>query len=170
MKTQNTFREPSASGSFYPAKKEKLEEAITKMLNSSNAEIIPGQIFGIISPHAGYIYSGQIAAGAYKQIQSKNFDNVIVIAPSHFEEFSGCSVFIGDYITPLGIIPTNKELANKFGKAVVSFHQVLKLHGEFALAHYNLALCYEQDNNKTLAKKHIEKAIELNPALGENLI
>jgi len=55
-------------------------------------------------------------------------------------------------------------------KAVVSLHEALKLHGEFALAHYNLALCYEQDNNRALAKKHIEKAIELNPALGENMI
>ena len=86
------------------------------MLSSSDAEIIPGQIFGLISPHAGYIYSGQIAADAYKQILSKNFDNVIVISPSHFEDFSGCSVFFGDYITPLGIIPTNKELA----KSIVS--------------------------------------------------
>jgi len=116
METKNSYREPSAAGSFYPAKKEKLEEAITKMLNSSDAEIIHGQIYGIISPHAGYIYSGQIAADAYKQIQSKIFNNVILIAPSHFEEFSGCSVFIGDYITPLGIIPTNKELA----KSIVS--------------------------------------------------
>lgn len=59
---------------------------------------------------------------------------------------------------------------NELKKAVVSFHEAIKLHGEFALAHYNLALCYEQDNNKALAKKHIERAIELNPALGENLL
>jgi len=116
MSTQNTIREPSAAGSFYPAKKEELEETITKMLKSSDSEIISGQIFGIVSPHAGYTYSGKIAADAYKQIRSKNFDNVIVIAPSHFEEYSGCSVFFGNYITPLGIIPTNKELS----KAIVS--------------------------------------------------
>ena len=116
MKTKISSREPSAAGSFYPAKKKILEETITKMFSSSDTELIPGQIFGIISPHAGYIYSGQIAADAYKQIQLKNFDNVIVIAPSHFEEFSGCSIFFGDYITPLGIIPTNKKLA----KSIVS--------------------------------------------------
>ena len=116
MKTQNSYREPSAAGSFYTAKKEKLEETIRKMLESSDSEAIEEQILGIISPHAGYTYSGQIAADVYKQIQSKNFDNVIVISPSHFEEFSGCSVFFGDYITPFGIIPTNIELA----KAIVS--------------------------------------------------
>lgn len=60
--------------------------------------------------------------------------------------------------------------SNEYKRAVVYFHEALKLHGEFALAYYNLALCYEQDNNKTLAKKHIEKAIELNPAIGENLL
>ncbi|MCK4830760.1 AmmeMemoRadiSam system protein B, partial [bacterium] len=112
MKTQNSYREPSAAGSFYIAKKKDLEETIMKMIEGSNSEAIEGQILGIISPHAGYTYSGQIAADVYKQIQSKKFDNVIVISPSHFEEFSGCSVFFGDYITPLGIIPTNKELAN----------------------------------------------------------
>ena len=92
------------------------------MLESSSTDISPGQIFGIISPHAGYIYSGQIAADAYIQIQSREFDNVIVISPSHFEEFSGCSIFFGDYITPLGIIPTNKELA----KSIVSSSSEIK--------------------------------------------
>jgi AmmeMemoRadiSam system protein B len=122
MKTQNSYREPSAAGSFYPAKKEKLKETIMKMLKSSSTEVTRGQILGIISPHAGYTYSGLIAADVYKQIQSKKFDNVIVISPSHFEEFSGCSVFFGDYITPLGIISTNIELA----KVIVSSSPIVK--------------------------------------------
>jgi AmmeMemoRadiSam system protein B len=117
MKTQNSIREPSAAGSFYPADKVKLKETIIKFITSLDSEIIKGQIFGIISPHAGYRYSGGIAAEAYKQIHSKKFDNVVVISPSHFEEFSECSVFFGDYITPLGIIPTNKELANSIASS-----------------------------------------------------
>jgi len=122
MNTQNSIREPSAAGSFYPAKKRELEETITSMLENSVSEIIHGKIVGIVSPHAGYIYSGKIAADVYNQIQPKDFDNVVVISPSHFEEFSGCSVFYGDYITPLGIIPTNKEFAN----TIVSYSSNIK--------------------------------------------
>ncbi len=59
---------------------------------------------------------------------------------------------------------------NDFKKAITSFHKVLQLRGDYPLAYYNLALCYEQNNDKLLAKKYIERAIELNPALGENLI
>ncbi len=58
----------------------------------------------------------------------------------------------------------------EYKAAIASFHETLRLMGDFALAHYNMALCYERDNNKPLAKKHIERAIELNPALGKNLI
>ncbi len=58
----------------------------------------------------------------------------------------------------------------KHKEAIASFQEALHLRGDFALAHYNLALCFEQDGNKSLAKKHIDRAIELNPALGENLI
>jgi superkiller protein 3 len=59
---------------------------------------------------------------------------------------------------------------NEFKNAITSFQKVLQLQGDYALTYYNLALCYEQNNNKTLASKYIERAIELNPALGENLI
>lgn len=128
MKTQNSYREPSAAGSFYPSKKEKLEETITEMLNDSDVDIIPGQIFGIISPHAGYVYSGQIAADAYKQIQSKNFDNVIVISPSHFEEFPGCSIFFGNYLTPLGAVPTNTSLAKSIASSSSEIEESVSGH------------------------------------------
>ncbi len=61
------------------------------------------------------------------------------------------------------------QLGN-YTKATSSFHHAIQLHGEFGLAHYNLALCYEGNNQKTHAKKHIERALELDPTLGENLI
>ena len=117
MNTKDRIRKPVVAGTFYPGKVQVLEKTILSFLNSSSSEHLAGEICGLVTPHAGYIYSGKIAADAYKQIQGKSFDNVIVISPSHFDEFSGCSIFFGNYQTPLGIIPTNVELA----EAITSF-------------------------------------------------
>lgn len=111
MDGKNLARQPAVAGTFYPAKENELKNTILGMLAESSSEQFDGRIIGIISPHAGYIYSGRIAARAYKQIQSKQYDNVIVIAPSHFEYFDGCSIYFGDYQTPLGIVGTNIQVA-----------------------------------------------------------
>ena len=61
--------------------------------------------------HAGYIYSGQIAAYAYKAIEGKNYHTVIVISPSHREYFKGISVYSGEaYKTPIGIVEVDQEM------------------------------------------------------------
>jgi MEMO1 family protein len=112
MDRKNLVRQPAVAGIFYPGDKEELKDAVLGMMAYSTPEQFDGRIIGIISPHAGYIYSGRIAAKAYKQIESKKYDNVIVIAPSHFEYFDGCSIYFGDYQTPLGIVSTNVEIAH----------------------------------------------------------
>jgi AmmeMemoRadiSam system protein B len=111
MDRKNLVRRPAVAGRFYPGEKDQLESTILGMLADSSSEQFDGRIIGIISPHAGYIYSGRTAARAYKQIQSKQYDNVIVIAPSHFDYFDGCSIYFGDYQTPLGVVSTNIEIA-----------------------------------------------------------
>jgi len=116
MDSKKLIRKPAVAGTFYPGEKNELENTILAMLAQSGSEQLDGRIIGIISPHAGYIYSGRIAAEAYKQIRSKQYDNVIVITPSHFEYVDGCSIFFGTYQTPLGTVDTNIEMA----EAVVS--------------------------------------------------
>ena len=70
-----------------------------------------GAVRAIIAPHAGYAYSGQIAADAYKQIEGESFDTVVVVAPFH-GFCKGVSVFSGDgYETPLGVVEIDKELS-----------------------------------------------------------
>jgi tetratricopeptide (TPR) repeat protein len=54
-------------------------------------------------------------------------------------------------------------------KAIPSFHESLRLHRDYALAHYDLALCYESINRRDAAKKHMDHAIELHPALAAGL-
>jgi len=108
------IRKPAVAGMFYPADPEELSSDIKKYLNHAKPEEISGDIIGIVSPHAGYIYSGWVAAYGYKLLIGKHFDNVVVISPSHIEYFGFSSVFPGKaYETPLGDIPVNQELAER---------------------------------------------------------
>ena len=102
-------RRAAVAGYFYPRDPLVLSETIDKLLE--DADILPtkAEVVGIIAPHAGYMYSGPVAAYAYKYILGKKFDTVIVIAPSHTAYFSGVSVYpLGPYETPLGDVPLDE--------------------------------------------------------------
>ncbi|MEW6654001.1 MAG: AmmeMemoRadiSam system protein B [Bacteroidota bacterium] len=109
-----TVREPAVAGMFYPAFAPKLKKDIQAHLSSVTLEKTFENIFGIISPHAGYVYSGKTAAYGYKAIQNKSYTTVIVISPSHREYFPGISIYCGDaYKTPLGEVELDKEMIAK---------------------------------------------------------
>lgn len=111
MTAYKNIRENIAAGSFYPAEPDTLQKQISNFLeNAESAEI--NNIKSIICPHAGYIYSGQVAAYSYKHISGKKFDSIFIIAPSHSEYFNYTSIFNGDaYSTPLGTVSVDKERA-----------------------------------------------------------
>lgn len=112
MNTQE-IRKPVVAGSWYSGDPEALRKEITKYLENAKLSDIDGEIFALVSPHAGYAYSGFTAANSYKQVMGNRYDAVIVLAPSHHEAFSGASVFNKDgYETPLGIVPVEKTIAN----------------------------------------------------------
>lgn len=72
----------------------------------------------IIAPHAGYVFSGQVAAYAYKTIQEKNYQSVVIIAPSHQWAFDGCSIYMsGGYETPIGTASVDASLAADIASA-----------------------------------------------------
>jgi AmmeMemoRadiSam system protein B len=86
---------------------------VTNSLKSAVNEALP-DITGLVSPHAGYIYSGQVAACSFKQVEGKKYESVIIIAPSHSEYFDFNSVFNGRaYRTPLGIVEVDTERAER---------------------------------------------------------
>lgn len=107
-------RHQQVAGYFYPAEKEKLSSDISSMLQAAKSEKSFSKIFGIVSPHAGYIYSGKTAAYAYNLLKNKKFKTVIIISPSHAEYFSGISIYDGDaYETPLGIVEIDQGITDK---------------------------------------------------------
>lgn len=110
------IREPAFAGQFYPADGEDLQTVVNKHLdNVVDLPRINGQIIALIAPHAGLVYSGQIAAYSYKILQNSGVNKVILIGPSHRFPFEGISVF-GPGVrwrTPLGMIDCHDELCGR---------------------------------------------------------
>jgi AmmeMemoRadiSam system protein B len=108
------IRRSVIAGSWYPGDPQVLKADIERFFSHVADEDAHGDIVGLIAPHAGYLYSGQVAAHAYQQIRGKRFDAVIVVGPSHREYFHGVSVYNrGGYETPLGVVPVDVALADR---------------------------------------------------------
>jgi len=116
------IRKSIIAGSWYPGKPDVLRDDIEKYFSAANWEL-KGDIKALIAPHAGYIYSGKIAAYAYGLIRGEIYDTVIVIGPSHRVSFRGVSVFLdGGYETPLGVVPVDEVM----GRKIVSLNKDVK--------------------------------------------
>jgi len=108
------IREPAVSGAFYPANKEELARQVDGFLANAEKTDIKGRIIALIVPHAGYVYSGQVAAYSFKQLEGTDFKKIIIVSPSHYVGFDGISVYNqGSFETPLGLVKIDEELANK---------------------------------------------------------
>lgn len=113
-----TNRYPAVAGKFYPSSKEQLKTALINHFSKAIAPKTYKNIIAIISPHAGYIFSGDIAASAINQLNpNQNYDNIFIIGSSHHIYFEGASIYRkGDFITPLGKVTVNKSIGNELIK------------------------------------------------------
>lgn len=109
------IKEPNVAGQFYLEDKEALSQQIDTLLNNVKiVEEIKGDIFCLISPHAGYSFSGQTAAFGYKLIKNMTYTTVVIIGPTHHYSFKGISVYAqGKFRTPLGDLDIDSEFAQK---------------------------------------------------------
>ena len=113
--TRSSDRQPVAAGRFYPANKEALTEDIRQLFAECVKPSSSQNVRAILCPHAGYVYSGKVAASAFSSInRNTKFKNIFIIGSSHIMAFDGASVYnTGDFITPLGKIIVNREIADK---------------------------------------------------------
>src|SRR5208283_3287357 len=112
-----SVRQPAVAGQFYPAQPDELRHMLDEYLAQATVPQLPGNLVALIAPHAGYIYSGKVAAHSYALLKGRKFERVVVIAPSHFEAFPFVSVYDGDaYATPLGNVAVDREFAGKLAK------------------------------------------------------
>mgnify|MGYP000324097288 CR=1 FL=1 len=104
------IRQPAVAGMFYPADAHELQDTINGFMQASQPVAGPVPI-AIIVPHAGYIYSGPVAASAYIQLKPLRdvIQRVILLGPSHRVPFAGLAATSDDYFhTPLGDIPIDQ--------------------------------------------------------------
>jgi hypothetical protein len=107
-------REPAVAGSFYEADPVKLAQGIGEMLKAAEEKPLKGKLVGLVCPHAGYSFSGPVAAFAYKQLQTRHYDTVVLIGPCHAGSFTGASVGVyAAFKTPLGEVPVDTELCQR---------------------------------------------------------
>jgi len=96
-------RKPAVAGSFYPDRPELLQVEVARLLNEATGDNIRPK--ALIVPHAGYMYSGHVAACAFRLLSSIHINRVILFGPSHRVALEGCAVPSCEYFeTPLGMI------------------------------------------------------------------
>jgi AmmeMemoRadiSam system protein B len=101
---------PAAAGTFYPGNAKALEKMLASF-TSAPVPALPGKPVGFLLPHAGYVYSGEVAAIGYRSLP-KAPATVVVVGPSHSVPFAGTAVFKGEAVeTPIGEIPVDMETA-----------------------------------------------------------
>jgi len=115
--SEENIRQAGVAGSFYPADPKALTAMMDEMLAQAIPPSIKDPILAVVAPHAGYQYSGPVAAYTYAELKGRKFSRVVVIAPSHYESFDFTSVYEGDaYATPLGKVPVDKAFARQLAK------------------------------------------------------
>jgi AmmeMemoRadiSam system protein B/AmmeMemoRadiSam system protein A len=116
-KGEPKIRPAAVAGAFYPADPGELSKMIDEMLAQVAPTKIDGTILAAVAPHAGYPYSGPVAAYTYAALKGHKYSRVVLIAPSHYVGFDFTSVYDGDaYTTPLGQVPVDKEFAHRLAK------------------------------------------------------
>jgi MEMO1 family protein len=115
QKSTPTNRRPCVAGKFYPGDKNRLAAVLKTMFGDAKPHN-EANLLAVVSPHAGYVYSGRVAAAAFGQIDpNRQFERIFLIGSSHRTYFDGASVYNqGNYLTPLGESIVDTELANKF--------------------------------------------------------
>jgi hypothetical protein len=106
------IKEPNVAGGFYSADPKELSDSIDYYEQSTGPVPTDRKVLIAIAPHAGYPYSGPVAAYTYKAIARNHYKTIVIIGPSHYFPFEGISVWPkGGFKTPLGTMPVDGDLA-----------------------------------------------------------
>ena len=110
--TELVNRPPAVAGTFYATDGERLANDVKNLFAQGTACKNLHHVNAVIAPHAGYAYSGQIAASAYNQLsRGIIYTNVFLIGTSHQMVFDGAGLYSdGNFITPLGLAKVNIQL------------------------------------------------------------
>jgi hypothetical protein len=125
-------RKPAVAGVFYPDQADELRQTIASLLHDARSTAGPPK--AIIAPHAGYIYSGPIAASAYAHLAAikDTVSRVVLLGPSHRVPFYGLATSrASDFVTPLGSVPVDQDSVAR----LLTLPQVKSLEEAHAMEH-----------------------------------
>jgi AmmeMemoRadiSam system protein B len=113
------IRKSAVAGTWYPGSAPALADSIDGFMARVDVGPVGGELMGLVSPHAGYSYSGGVAAYAYKQLEATTCPTVAVVSPVH-QPYGGdyLATSKGFYQTPLGLVRVDRDMLNKVGKEV----------------------------------------------------
>jgi MEMO1 family protein len=136
-KLEHHDRKAAVAGRFYSEDRKGLEDEVRDYFHESKSLVRPGTIpQAIIVPHAGYVFSGKVAASGFNQIPSDaGIERVFILASSHQMTFPGASVYCsGDYETPLGKVTVD----TKTGKALIDKNKLFSCREDAHLYEHSL--------------------------------
>lgn len=149
-------RQPFAAGKFFTDDPKQLQAELDMLFNKAVGKKFDN-INAVIAPHAGYAYSGEVAASGINQIDKESkFDNIFVIASSHRVAHKGASIYYkGDYISPLGKVKVNRQLAEK----LVNDHSIFNFYNDAHAQEHSLEI------QLPLLQYHLENEFRIVPIL-----
>jgi AmmeMemoRadiSam system protein B len=117
-------RQAAVAGSWYPGTRGALEREVDGLLARASVPALR-DIVAVMSPHAGMMYSGGVAAHAYRAVSRQDIETVVLVGPSHFVGFDGVAIYErGGFETPLGILEIDEALAS----ALMAASPVIRPH------------------------------------------
>lgn len=119
MKEKTNVRPSPIAGTWYSANPEELKNTVDAYIQHAHLPEIPGEVVGLVAPHAGYRYSGAVAGHAFKTVLGKSYDVVAVISPMHQHHPQPLLTSAHQaYRTPLGEISLAKNVLNEINDAL----------------------------------------------------
>ena len=111
------IRRAKVAGSWYPGTAPALAAAVDRHLAQATREV-GGDLIALVAPHAGLMYSGPVAAHAYRLLRDRPFDVAVLVGPSHFVGFGGVAIYrAGGFETPFGVAPIDEACADRLRAA-----------------------------------------------------
>jgi len=124
------IRKAAVSGTWYPGSPAALTAAVDRYLDTAeDAAPALRRLVALVAPHAGLMYSGPVAAYAYRQLRGRAIQLVVLVGPSHFVGFEGVSVYAaGGFDTPLGVAKVDDAVAAALLAASPVVHERSSAH------------------------------------------
>lgn len=140
-------KEADLAGGWYPENGMMLGGQLDSYLEKASPPAVDGKVIALIAPHAGYTYSGPVAAYAFKTLKSLNIKTVIVVGFSHRKNYNGIALLDADgFRTPLGLIEIDKEITGE----LIAKHEKI----------YNYSIAFSGENSVEMELPFIQTVLK----------